>query len=107
MTIIAASIPILRVLIRDAKTSYRNYYVSEHNDNTGAVSKRSKSNTVIVTAGRRTQNGTVKQDDDSEKSILEGKASPGKILRRNEIVVEYQDRKEGENMEYEMSHMPA
>ncbi|RKU41325.1 hypothetical protein DL546_004840 [Coniochaeta pulveracea] len=107
VTIIAASIPILRVLIRDAKTSYRNYYVSEHNDNPGAVSNRSKNNTVIVTAGRRTHHGTLKRDDDSEKSILDGEPSPGKILRRNEIVVEYQDRKDGESIEYELSHMPT
>lgn len=110
MTIIAASIPILRVLIRDAKTSYRRYYVSEHNDNT-AASKRSKmrsqNNTVVVTAGRRTNHCTTKGDDGSEKSILEGRASPGKIIRKNEIVVEYQDRKDGESVEYELSHMPA
>lgn len=110
VTIIAASVPILRVLIRDVKTSYRNYYVSEQNDNNTA-SKRSRvrgQNSVVVTAGRRSHiTSTNKLDDGSEKSILEGRASPGKIVRRNEIVVEYQDRKDGESVEYELGHMPA
>jgi hypothetical protein len=111
VTIIAASIPILRVLIRDVKTSYRNYYVSEHNDN-GTASKRSRArgqNSVIVTAGRSrsTNLSSNKLDDGSEKSILEGRASPGKIIRRHEVVVEYQDRKDGESVEYELGHMPA
>lgn len=109
MTIIAASVPILRVLIRDVKTSYRNYYVSEQNDNNTA-SRRSRvrgQNSVVVTGGRRSNNrSSNKLDDGSEKSILEGENSPGKIVRRNEIVVEYQDRKDGESMEYEMAHLP-
>lgn len=111
MTIVAASIPILRVLIRDRKASYRGYYVSQHNDNTAASRSKLKSNngnnTVTVTGGRRTNNRTTKDDDASEKSILEGRASPGKIIRKNEIVVEYEDRKEADSEEYEMSHMPA
>jgi hypothetical protein len=110
VTIIAASIPILRVLIRDAKTSYRSYYVSEHNDN-NTSSKRIRTrgqNSVVVTGGRRSDNSSNnKLDDGSEKSILEGRASPGKIVRKNEIVVEYQDRRDGESVEYEMGHMPA
>jgi hypothetical protein len=110
VTIIAASIPILRVLIRDVKTSYRNYYVSEYNDNHTA-SKRSRvrgQNSVVVTGGRRTHTtSSNKLDDGSEKSILEGRTSPGKIVRRNEIVVEYQDRKDGESVEYELGHMPS
>lgn len=110
VTIIAASVPILRVLIRDVKTSYRNYYVSEHNDNTTA-SKHAKSrgqNSVVVTGGCRSMNPSTNQlDDGSEKSILEGSASPGKIIRRNEVVVEYQDRKEGDDIEYELGRMPS
>lgn len=108
VTIIAASVPILRVLIRDVKTSYRNYYVSEQNDNDTA-SKRSRirgQNSVVVTAGHRSHNPSAnKLDDGSDKSILDGRASPGKIVRRNEIVVEYQDRKDGESVEYELGHM--
>lgn len=113
MTIIAASIPILRVLIRDVKTSYRNYYVSEQNDNNTAASRPSRTtrgqNSVVVTGGRRSNNNpwSNKLDDGSEKSILDGRTSPGKIIRRNEIVVEYQDRKDGESVEYEMGHMPS
>ncbi|OIW28115.1 hypothetical protein CONLIGDRAFT_655703 [Coniochaeta ligniaria NRRL 30616] len=110
VTIIAASVPILRVLIRDVKTSYRNYYVSEQNDNNTAPnrSRTRGQNSVVVTAGRRSHNpSTNKLDDGSEKSILDGRASPGKIVRRNEIVVEYQDRKDGESVEYELGHIPA
>lgn len=110
VTIIAASVPILRVLIRDVKTSYRNYYVSEQNDNNTAPnrSRTRGQNSVVVTAGRRSHNpSTNKLDDGSEESILDGRASPGKIVRRNEIVVEYQDRKDGESVEYELGHIPA
>ncbi|KAB5578193.1 hypothetical protein GE09DRAFT_953002 [Coniochaeta sp. 2T2.1] len=110
VTIIAASIPILRVLIRDVKTSYRNYYVSEQNDNqTGTRRSRTRGqSSVVVTAGRRNNSDSKnKLDDGSEKSILDGRASPGKIVRRNEIVVEYQDRKDGESVEYELGHMPS
>lgn len=110
VTIIAASIPILRVLIRDVRTTYRNYYVSEQNDNLTAT-RRSRTrgqNSVVVTAGRRNNSdSTNKLDDGSEKSILEGRASPGKIVRRNEISIEYQDRKDGESVEYELGHLPS
>lgn len=111
VTIVAASIPILRVLIRDVKTSYRKYYVSEHNDNTSSARKsrvRGPNHSVVVTAGRRSNNASgSKLDDGSEKSILDGKTSSGKIVRRNEVVIEFQDRKDGESVEYELGHMPA
>lgn len=111
VTIIAASIPILRVLVRDAKTSYRSYYVSEPNDNNNTALTGSRvrgQNSVVVTGGRRDSNHAGnKLDDGSEKSILGGSTSPGKIIRKNEVVVEYQDRRDGESMEYEMGPMTS
>jgi hypothetical protein len=122
VTIIAASIPILRVLVREVSTSARRkYYISREGNSsvTGAgvsakrTKMRSQTNTVVVTGGPRSRidqalSGNTKgsTDDWSDKSILEGRASPGKIVQTNEINVEYQDRKDGESVEYELDHLP-
>lgn len=113
VTIIAASIPVLRVLVRDAKTSARKYYVSQGATDTYAqdYTRRSRllshNNTVVVTArgSQRTSPGQ-KQDDWSDKSILDGNTTPGRILQTNMVAVEFQDRKDGDSAEYEMDRMP-
>jgi hypothetical protein len=99
------------VLVRDVQTSARKYYVSNndqnntHNNQTARKSKiRSQNNTVVVTAGR--SRAAQKHDDWSDKSILQESPSQGKIVQTNEIAVEYQDRKDGESVEYEMDHIP-
>ena len=109
MTIIAASIPVLRVLVREVSTSAKKYYFS-NSDSQGAASalrskNRTQKSTLSVTATRISQ--SPKQDDSSERSILDGQVDrSGKIMRTSEIAVEYQARKEGDSLEYEMDHVP-
>ena len=111
MTIIAASIPILRVIVRDVQSTARKYYVTDgetrQGTNTNRQSKmRSQNNTVIVTA-QRSRIQSQKQDDWSDKSVTElaGKPIPGQIMQINEVAVEYQDRKDTESIEYEMDYV--
>ncbi len=111
MTIIAASIPILRVIVRDVQTSARKYYVTNGETRQGTTAERqskmrSQTNTVIVTAQRSRVHGQ-KQDDSSDKSVtvLAGRPSPGQIMQINEVAVEYQDRKDAESIEYEMDYV--
>lgn len=109
MTIIAASIPVLRVIVREVKSSARKYYVAGGETYPEGFTKqsrlRSQNNTVVVTA-QRSRMASHKQDDWSDKSILDGnRPNPGKIVQTNEVAVEYQDRKDAESMEYEMDDM--
>ncbi len=65
MTIIAASIPILRVLIREVKTSARRYYATRDNTAPQRSGGRSQNNTVIISSGMPPSQ---KLDDQSDKS---------------------------------------
>lgn len=107
VTIIAASIPILRVFAREIKSSTKRYYATNGAETRdyGQGTRRTRNNTVVVTA-IRSQNSHEKSDDWSDdKSILDKQASPGRIVRKDEIAVEYRTRGSGDK-EYEMRHMP-
>jgi hypothetical protein len=104
VTIIAASIPILRVFARDIKTTTRRYYATGA-ETYGPGTKRTRNNTVVVTA-TRSRAGREKQDDWSDKSILDNQNnSAGKIMHTSEVVVDYRTRKSDEK-DYEMHHLP-
>ncbi|KAJ2907128.1 hypothetical protein MKZ38_007643 [Zalerion maritima] len=97
--LIAASIPVLRVLIRDAKSSARKYY----NQEDGAISTtRNKNNTVIISTQKF--RSAHSPDDRSDKSILnDSGATSGRVLMTNEVSVNYHDRKEDDSLRgYEM-----
>ena len=167
MTIIAASIPVLRVLVREVRTSAaRRYYGSNqtpgatgangthggtHNGASGSrtfrgdKTMRSGTTATIVSStgggvmGRASRLGVggkgsnadtgsdgtlagAKGDDRSDKSILDVESGFGhhqsptlnggdrgavgadgnRILRTDEVAVQYHDRKDTESMEYEM-----
>jgi len=100
-TIIAASIPVLRVLFIHVKTSAERYYDSSGRKVAGGNSTiRSKINTNITgnrdrrTAKNGSTSGTATGDDDrSDRSILDaGSPRPGLIIQTNEIKLEYSDR---------------
>ncbi|KAK0623837.1 hypothetical protein B0T14DRAFT_425921 [Immersiella caudata] len=104
VTIIAASIPILRVFAKEIKTTTMRYYTAG-GDNYGAGTKRTRNNTVVVTA-TRSRTGREKQDDWSDKSILDNQNSPaGKIMHTSEVVVDYRTRQSDEK-DFEMHRLP-
>ncbi|TDZ24740.1 hypothetical protein Cob_v002411 [Colletotrichum orbiculare MAFF 240422] len=123
VTIVAASIPVLRVLVRDVASTARKYYGNSAGTRTGGNQAGgnqtggnrlgiTRSNTVTVTT--TTRKGSVKKkdklaDDRSDRSILGDDEEPefGKIVRTNEIVVEYDTRSDygGHNASYEMEQM--
>ena len=93
VTIIAASIPILRVFVRDVQTSARKYYLNTDGESqTNQGSKKSKRNITAVASTQHSRSTGRKGDDDSsDKSILDGFSSHGKhIMQTNEIAVEYE-----------------
>ena len=116
VTIIAASIPILRVLVREVRSTARRYYVSKEGG-TGSSGLRSRTgrntqhNTVVISGGNLTSSRhhshvpSKVQDDSSDKSILSdgpySKNANGRIVRTNEINVAYQSRKDADS-DYEM-----
>jgi hypothetical protein len=96
----AASIPVLRVLIRDVKATTRRLYASSPADTyhkkSYGVGSLSRSNTVVVAA--RQKQGVLTRftslrkgsDDWSDKSVLV--QEPGTILQTQEINIQYTDR---------------
>ncbi|KAK2045738.1 hypothetical protein LZ31DRAFT_583897 [Colletotrichum somersetense] len=115
VTIIAASIPVLRVLIRDVASNARKYYGSSGSrTGIGRGGNLGRTNTVTVTT-TSPQKGSFRRkwdklaDDRSDKSVLrdEPNIDFGKIVRTNEIVVQYDTRSEieGRNGNYEMHYM--
>ena len=118
-SIIAACIPILRVLVKDVRTTARRYYASNGDGTTSGAARKSaagsRSNTVIVTAGRSRAQHTQKMDDWSEKSILDDSSAPspshvahghhGRIVQTNEVAIEYQDRRDGDVVEYQLENL--
>ncbi|KAK1978618.1 hypothetical protein LZ30DRAFT_598722 [Colletotrichum cereale] len=117
VTIMAASIPVLRVLIRDVTTTARKYYGSSASrtdkSRLGHGGSMRRTNTVTVTTSP--QKGSFRRkwdklaDDRSDKSILgaEPDIDFGKIVRTNEIVVQYDRRSEieGRGGNYELHQM--
>ncbi|KAJ2897632.1 hypothetical protein MKZ38_004532 [Zalerion maritima] len=106
VAIMAGSIPVLRVLIKEAHSSAKKYRQTsqERQTNIMGTSRRHEPNTVVVTASRSSvlrkpggDGDSATGDDRSEKSIL----GAGKILRTDAVAVEYHDRRDIEDG-YEM-----
>ena len=102
--IMAASIPVLRVLFRQIKASTQRHYGSSVER---TATKTRRGNTVVVTAHqsrKATQLGH--GDDGSDTSILEqsprSAAFGNKIMQTQEIAVEFRPRSEEERSAYEM-----
>ena len=110
MTIIAASIPILRVFVRDATNTARRYYGATGAADTRGTATRhgynlgSKNNTVVITSRPRTARD--KEDDWSDKSIINEQRPPSGTGRmvESEVGVEYGGKK---NLEYGMRVFPG
>ncbi|KAI0489671.1 hypothetical protein F4859DRAFT_461765 [Xylaria cf. heliscus] len=122
-TIIAASIPVLRALIKELKTSGARYfsgekYASGRRDESGVKgtgrtqtrgngSKKGESAfhtsrvVTTVTGNKYPSDG----DTGSDKSILEAPAEPGKIMQTQEVRLSYHDRSDNDSMGYEMDVM--
>jgi hypothetical protein len=112
----AASIPVLRVLFKEVKSSARKYY-----NGSDDYSHKSQigNNTVIVSANKVLPPGRtlstsrrikpVKSDDCSERGILPEELGPenGIIIRTDEITLRYHDRKTSDenNEGYEMDKL--
>ncbi|EFQ35342.1 hypothetical protein CGRA01v4_13362 [Colletotrichum graminicola] len=117
VTIMAASIPVLRVLVRDVASSARRYYGSSGSrtvkSRIGHGPSPRRTNTVTITTSP--QKGSFRRkwdrlaDDRSDKSTVGAELDIdfGKIIRTNEIVVQYDTRSEieGRNNDYELHQM--
>ncbi|KAI1351445.1 hypothetical protein F5Y01DRAFT_283172 [Xylaria sp. FL0043] len=125
-TIIAASIPVLRALIKEIHTSGAKYfsgekYASGHRDvsaakgtgrsNTKGNSRKGESafhtsRVVTTVTGRGTKFPyDVHGDTGSDKSILEATTEPGKIMQTQEVRLSYHDRSDNDSEGYEMDVM--
>ncbi|KAI0526008.1 hypothetical protein F5B22DRAFT_588742 [Xylaria bambusicola] len=120
-TIIAASIPVLRALIKELHTSGAKYFSGEkygsgRPDASGAkaskgASKRGESalhtsRVMTTVTGRGTKYPYDPHGDTgSDKSILEATTEPGKIMQTQEIRLSYHDRSDNDSMGYEMDVM--
>lgn len=117
MTVVAASIPILRVLVREVRSTARRYYLSEEGASSGSGQRsrtgRMQHNAVVILSGglsasrHQPQHDPSKlQDDRSDKSILsEGayvKTTNGRIVRTNEVNVAYRSRKDTDSEDFEL-----
>ncbi|TGJ83679.1 hypothetical protein E0Z10_g5056 [Xylaria hypoxylon] len=126
-TIIAASIPVLRALIKEIHSSGAKYlsherYASGRQEGSGikgSARSQTKGNgskkrgsafytsRVVTTV---TGNGSKypydnNGDTGSDKSILEATAAPGKIMQTQEVRLSYHDRSDNDSMGYEMDIM--
>ncbi|KAH8167132.1 hypothetical protein CIB48_g1116 [Xylaria polymorpha] len=124
-TIIAASIPVLRALIKELKTSGARYfsgekYASGRRDGSGAKGtgrsqtkeNRSKkgdsvfhTSRIVTTVTGHCNKYPSDGDTGSDKSILEAPAEPGKIMQTQEVRLSYHDRSDNDSMGYEMEMM--
>jgi len=107
-----ASIPVLRVLLREVRGTARRYYGSSSDQTTRKAFSR-KTTSVTETLNRQhMRKGSqakafavaVKADDRSDRSILHG---GNRILQTQEIAIEYHDRGDVEESieEFELSRM--
>ncbi len=116
VTMIAACIPVLRILIRDVRDSSRRYPLSGMLSHTAGTKSGAAqtwnggrgmaSNKSRATTGVRSFQ---EADDESDKSILDAGAVPAKmghITRTEEISVEYRERRPGEAGTYELRNFP-
>ncbi|TRX98272.1 hypothetical protein FHL15_000917 [Xylaria flabelliformis] len=121
-TIIAASIPVLRALIKEIKTSGARYFSGEKyasgridepavKGSGRGQSKGSKKGDSVFTSRVVTTitcpGNKYPSDGDtgSDKSILEASAEPGKIMQTQEVRLSYHDRSDNDSMGYEMDIM--
>ncbi|KAH8728456.1 hypothetical protein GQ44DRAFT_675821 [Phaeosphaeriaceae sp. PMI808] len=100
VTIIAASIPVLRVFLKEHTTSIARFY--------GSRSRKSKycsTNqhyiTIVVEAGRGQTEVNQQPDDRRDRGILGGQ----NIMQTSEVSVEYTSRNDTDSMSYEMERM--
>ncbi|KAF2970160.1 hypothetical protein GQX73_g3368 [Xylaria multiplex] len=126
-TIIAASIPVLRALIKELHTSGAKYMSHEkyasgrveasgvkgtaRSGTKGNGSKRGDSafhtSRVVTTVTGQGSRYPYDNDGDtgSDKSILEATTAPGKIMQTQEVRLSYHDRSDNDSMGYEMDVM--
>ncbi|KAI0815922.1 hypothetical protein GGR55DRAFT_630969 [Xylaria sp. FL0064] len=125
-TIIAASIPVLRALIKEIHTSGAKYFSGEKyasgrvdvsgakgtaRSNTKGNSRKGESafhtsRVVTTVTGRGTKCPyDVHGDTGSAKSILEATTEPGKIMQTQEVRLSYHDRSDNDSEGYEMDVM--
>jgi hypothetical protein len=84
VTIMAASLPVLRVLFRDARLSTRRYYATDGTaDAKGSRFGQSQHQRVKVTTGLDKM-----RDGDGSKDIILSDM-PGHIIQRTDVEVEY------------------
>ncbi|GAW12217.1 hypothetical protein ANO14919_015780 [Xylariales sp. No.14919] len=126
-TIIAASIPVLRALIKELHTSGAKYFSGEkyasgrvdgsgvkgtaRSQGKGNGSRKRESafhtSRVVTTVTGHGSKYPYDNDGDtgSDKSILEATAAPGKIVQTQEVRLSYHDRSDNDSMGYEMDVM--
>ncbi|KAH8201973.1 hypothetical protein TruAng_003886 [Truncatella angustata] len=99
-TIIATSIPVLRVLLNEIKTSSGgNYFKTLSKDRTKTPKTQASRVRIIVTANRRATMPDRGDDAASDKNILPKNAH---ITRTAEVTMTYGKRTSDEESEYEM-----
>ncbi|OTB06547.1 hypothetical protein M426DRAFT_9677 [Hypoxylon sp. CI-4A] len=117
VTIIAASIPVLRALIKEISSSIDKY--NRSNTNKSGLKSQTKdtprglhaSHIVTTVVGSRRDPHDPHGDASSDKSILDaarapGKISPGKIMQTQEVRLSYHDRSDNDSEQgYEMDYM--
>jgi hypothetical protein len=105
-TIVAASIPVLRTLVKDLSTRGGSGPSGGYIRSTGAdySRRRTKNGTHVTVTDRDAQahktRMAVTTDEASDKSILYA----GRIVKTEEVTVDYNDRS---NATYEMQYMPG
>lgn len=104
-TIVAASIPVLRTLAREISTgradrSGAGYFRSTSKDERNRKSRMTRPGTNVVSVSAHGHGSTVLPDAASDKSILEGRP---KIIKTEEVTVNFGDRGDEASIGYEMS----
>lgn len=95
ITIVASSIPVLRVLIRRLRSSAEGCY-EVHGScpiHSGTGGRAAMHGAVITISGGRARGGAA-ESSESQRSFEMESGMTGKIVRTNEVRVEVQDRKE-------------
>ncbi|KAI0841234.1 hypothetical protein F5Y06DRAFT_216008 [Hypoxylon sp. FL0890] len=117
VTIIAASIPVLRALIKEISSSIDRYNRSTGNKSGMKSQSRATprglhhSNVVTTVIGSRRDPHDLHSDASSDKSILEagrapGKVEPGRIVQTQEVRLSYYDQSDNDSEQgYEMEYM--
>ncbi|KAI1339939.1 hypothetical protein F5Y15DRAFT_415364 [Xylariaceae sp. FL0016] len=106
-TIMAASVPVLRVLVSEIRSSNGPYY-DRSGTNGGDTTRRTRHvrgdlNTTTVTAHGRAHELNSK-DDDSDKSILYG-TGLGRITKTAEVQIQFESRSDEDHEAYEMERV--